>query len=176
MRLSKEITKIDNKNKGLECQMREAEFKYNELLGDVTSLRKSNLAVLDENGITVEVACKRIENANLDFQRKISSNLEKENKELHEDNEYLKAKLLEIESNLSKEKEESGYIKELITQLGLSTEKELYKKVLCLQELSKQSKEQRALIQKLATYISQKTCKQQVTCKEIWSYLSKILR
>ena len=106
----------------------------------------------------------------IDFQRLIASNLEKENKALHEELEYLRIKSDELESKKNRETGESSLIKDLINQLKLNTEKELYKRVLYLKEFYHQNKEQRKLIQKLSQFVAHKCNKQQVNLKEIWNF------
>ena len=156
----------------IEGRLLESEFKYNQLMHDFTTNHKEIRTQIGSKSPCINKIQDQIA---LDFQRKISSNLEQEKKILQEDVEFLRLKLTEYENNNSEQPFESNLISNLMSELEVYSQKELYKKILYLQECFNQAKEQRQLIQRLATLISQKICKPQISCKEVWSYIIKNL-
>ena len=156
------------KNEQLTCLLGESDFKYNQLISDINSLRK-------KKAIGVESPVNGKNNEVLDFQRKVSSNLENENRILQEDIEFLRIKVTEMEGKNAREIHQSKVVKDLMRQVGVNSEKEFYAKVLYLLELYNQSKEQIQLIQRIACAITQKTGRSQINSREIWNYLSRYL-
>lgn len=153
---------MQDKHEELTNKLREAELKYEELLNEITSLKKSNFSCYDE---------KTAESATVEFYRKVILSLENEVKEFKVENDFLKVKNEELELMVKRNSNENSFVKDLIQELGVAGEKELYKKVLCLAEIAKQSKENRQLIQKISMIISKKTGKSNLSLKEIGNYI-----
>jgi reverse gyrase len=149
-----------------ENKLKEAELKYEELLNEITSLKKSNLSCYDE---------RLVETATVEFYRKVVLGLESEIKELRSENEFFKVKNAELESLMKRNTQESSFMKELIQELGVASEKDLYKKVLFLAEVAKQSKEIRQFVQKVSTIITKKSGKKDLNLKEITNYIQNKL-
>ena len=148
-------------------------MKYSELISELTSKQNNSLnALVSPKNSGKQSSTIRGHKSSIDFQRLLTLNLERENKALHEDIDYLRLRLGELESKHSRDSIEMSVTKELINQLSLSSEKELYKRVLYLKEFYNQSKEQRKFIQKLTTFVSQKTSKTQVSFKDMWNFIS----
>lgn len=118
---------------------------------------------------------KKVENMTAEFYRKLLIRFESENKELKSELEFIKVKNSELEL-LQKKETENGFVKDLKNELAVNTEKDLYKKVLCLVEIAKQNKDQRQLIQKIASIIAKKTGKKEVSIKEMTIYITNNLR
>lgn len=157
---------MNEKNQELVVKISDVQLKYEELLSDLMQLKKSSMNVGDD---------KKVENLNIEFYRKLIMRIESENKELNSELEFVKVKCSELEL-LQKKESERQFVKDLINELGVAGEKELYKKVLCLVEIAKQNKDQRQLIQKIASIITKKTGKKEVDLKEMALYITKNLR
>ena len=97
--------------------------------------------------------------------------LEKENKEMREEIEYLRIRVSEMENKKVRDNAGNNLTKDLINQLSLGSEKELYKRVLYLREFYNQSKDQRKFIQKLTGFVAQKINKKTVSLKDVWNFI-----
>lgn len=161
-----ELAKLSEMNSELGVKVSDAQLKYEELLTDLMVLKKNAVGVVDD---------KKVENLNIEFYRKLIMKIELENKELKSELEFVRVKCSELEL-LQRKENENGFVKDLISELGVGSEKDLYKKVLCLVEIAKQNKDQRQLIQKIASMITKKTGKKEVDLKEITLYITKNLR
>ena len=164
--MKREITSLTEANQELNLKINDTDLRFDELMGDLLSIKKIALGKGEE---------KRVENMTAEFYRKLLIRFESENKELKSELGFIKVKNSELEL-LQRKELENGFIKDLKNELAVNTEKELYKKVLCLVEIAKQNKDQRQLIQKIASIITKKTGKKEVNVKEMTIYITIALQ
>lgn len=172
MRLRENIEKIEDTCKMLQCKLHESEIKYGELISELTNKHNRSLNTLvSPKGYKKIRFSHQGQKGSIEFQRLINTNLEKENKEMREEIEYLRIRVSEMDNKKVRDNAGNNLTKDLINQLSLGSEKELYKRVLYLREFYNQSKDQRKFIQKLTGFVAQKTNKKTVSLKDVWNFL-----
>lgn len=110
--------------------------------------------------------------ATIDFQRQITASLEKENKTLKAENTILNKKLAKLELDKKFLTKEPEIIKDLMKLLKVKTEKELYTRVMYINEFYYQNKEQKKLLQKITSYVEQETGEVGITLKELGDFFT----
>lgn len=147
------------------------EKKHSDLINDISLMKKGHLPPNRTNALNPNLSS-NTQVSSVEFQRLITASLEKENKVLKTENNYLSNKLSKLKLEKKFPIKTPDIVSELMKLLKVRTEKELYTRVMYLYEFYNQNKDQEKLLQKIICYVEKQTGQVGINLSELGDYFT----
>ncbi|OMJ88265.1 hypothetical protein SteCoe_9851 [Stentor coeruleus] len=177
-RLRQQIEILEHEKNLINFKYKELEKKHSDLMKDILLMKRSQINYLSSpkssvlNSQNFEHSANTTQATTIDFHRQIAASLEKENKSLKAENNILNKKLAKFELDKKFLTKEPEIIKDLTKLLKVKTEKELYTRIMYINEFYYQNKEQKKLLQKITSYVEKETGEVGITLKELGDFFT----
>ncbi|OMJ80136.1 hypothetical protein SteCoe_19679 [Stentor coeruleus] len=169
--LRQQVDVLEYEKNLLSLKLKDIEKKYSDLINDISLMKKGHMPSNKINPLNPGLSS-NTQVSSVEFQRLIAASLEKENKVLKTENNYLSNKLSKLKLEMKFPIKTPDIITELIKLLKVRTEKELYTRVMYLYEFYNQNKDQEKLLQKILLYVEKQSGQVGISISELGDYFT----